>query len=159
MALSRSCHGICSCSAVSKGPSHNTLAVAAHFNTALQCSETGVSPARTGLALARQQQQRLQQQEGPAGSGHDVPEAMLLSATGLGSNQAGLEVSGVGGAARVGAEHAGGWPDHCETKHTCWGLDCVKESVIDLLRELAPDVVGLQTLAGGGLARHGADQL
>ena len=73
------------------------------------------------MALARQQQQRVQQQEGPASSEHDVPEAMLLSATGLGNNQAGLEVSGVGGAARVGAEHAGGWPDRHETKLTCWG--------------------------------------
>eukprot|EP00891_Asterochloris_glomerata_P003629 jgi/Astpho2/3629/fgenesh1_pg.00058_%23_26_t len=68
-------------------------------------------PGHAGMALARQQQQRIQQQEGPVGLGHDVPEAMLLSATGLGSNQAGLEVSGVGGAARVGAEHAGGWLD------------------------------------------------
>ena len=90
------------------GLPHDTLAAAAHSNTAQQSPETGVSLARVGMALARQQQQRVQQQESPAGSGHEVPEAMLLSATGLGSNQAGLEVSGVGGAARVGAEHAGG---------------------------------------------------
>ena len=95
--------------------------VSSYSNAALQCSEIGVSLARIGMALARQQQQRIQQQQGPAGSGHDVPEAMLLSATGLGSNQAGLEVSGVGGAARVGAEHAGGWLHRCETKQTCWG--------------------------------------
>lgn len=114
--------------------SYSTLAAATHLKTALQNSELLVSLVCTGMALARQQQQRIQQQEGPVGLGHDVPEAMLLSATGLGSNQAGLEVSGVGGAARVGAEHAGGWLDRdwtvirqstpagvglCENEPTC----------------------------------------
>ena len=91
------------------------------LGTAVQCSGIVVCFARTGMALARQQQQRVQQQEGPAGAGHDVPEAMLLSATGLGSNEAGLEVSGIGGAARVGAELAGGCLDRYVTQHTCWG--------------------------------------